>query len=154
MGDDYSRILRDGISKALHSRLGVDDYLRNLRDGKLGDDYFFFSEYETWALVFGNHIGHEEFEYTMENLFKDVRKMLEIRDKIIKECLDKEKLEKAKSRLALSKALHSRLGADTPLDIDIMDKINKNLTGRGKSGKKHSKKRNSKKRKNTKKKSK
>ena len=50
--------------------------------------------------------------------------MLETRDKIIRECLDKEKLEKARGRLELSKALHSRLGADTPLDIDVMDKIN------------------------------
>ena len=95
--------------------------------------------------------AYEEFESVMENLFKDVRELLATKDLIIKECLDKEKLEKAKSRLALSKALHSRLGADTPLDIDIMDKINKNLTGRGKSGKKSNKKG---KKKKTKKKSK
>ena len=127
----------------------ADDYLRILIDSN-----DILHKYEMWSFQFGNHIGYEEFENTMENFFKDVREMLTTRDKIIKECLDKEKLEKAKSRLALSKTLHSRLGADTPLDIDIMDKINKNLTGRGKSGKKHSKKRNSKKRKKTKKKSK
>lgn len=79
--------------------------------------------------------------------YADIEKMLAIRDKIIKEFLDKEKLEKAKSRLALSKASHSRLGADTPLNPDVMDKINKNLTGRGKHSKggKPNKKRNSKK---------
>ena len=120
----------------------ADDYLRNLRDGKLGDDYFFFREYNEWKWSFVYQTGDpDEFERKMESMFEDVRKMLATRDKIIKECLDKEKLEKAKSRLALSKALHSRLGADTPLDIDIMDKINKNLTGRGKrSSKKYNKK--------------
>ena len=124
----------------------ADDYLRNLRDGKLGDDYFFFSEYNDWKWSFAGQTGDpDEFERKMESMFEDVRKMLATRDKIIKECLDKEKLEKAKSRLALSKASHSRLGADTPLNKDIMDKINKNLTGKGKSGKKHSKKSNKKK---------
>jgi len=133
----------------------ADDYLRNLRDGKLGDDYFFFREYNDWKWSFAGQTGDpDEFESVMESMFEDVRKMLATRDLIIKECLDKEKLEKAKSRLALSKASHSRLGADTPLNKDIMDKINKNLTGKGKSGKKHSKKRNSKKKKKTKKKSK
>ena len=80
--------------------------------------------------------------------YADIEEMLETRDKIIREYLDKEKLEKARSRLALSKALHSRLGENTPLDIDVIDKINKNLIGRGK----HSKKLNRKKRNKSKKK--
>ena len=64
----------------------------------------------------------------LRELYANVEEMLETRDKIIRECLDKEKLEKARSRLALSKTLHSRLGENTPLDIDVIDKINTNLS--------------------------
>ena len=127
-----------------------------MANNNFGDDYnSFYREYNDWISEFAYETGNpDEFESVMETMFDDIEDLLATRDLIIKECLDKEKLEKAKSRLALSKTLHSRLGADTPLNKDIMDKINKNLTGRGKSGKKRSKKRNSKKRKNTKRKSK
>ena len=73
----------------------ADDYLRNLRDGKLGDDYFFFREYNDWKWSFaGKTCVPYEFERKMESMFEDVRKMLATRDKIIKEFLDKEKLYK------------------------------------------------------------
>ena len=127
-----------------------------MANNNFGDAYnSFYRKYNDWISELAYETGYpDEFKSVMEDMFDDIEDLLATRDLIIKECLDKEKLEKAKSRLALSKASHSRLGADTPLDIDIMDKINKNLTGKGKSGKKHSKKRNSKKKKKTKKKSK
>ena len=80
----------------------------------------------------------------VKEFYEDVEKMLETRDKIIKECKDKEKLEMAKSRLALGKSLHSRLGADAPLDIDVIGKIKEEYTGklaRGKPGKRSKSKR-------------
>ena len=92
----------------------------------------------------------------VKEFYKDVEKMLETRDKIIKECRDKEKLEMAKSRLALGKSLHLRLSGDSSLqDTDVIDKIKEEYTGmraRGKPGKRS--KRKGSKRKRTKKASK
>ena len=87
----------------------------------------------------------------VKQFYADVEKMLKTRDKIIKECRDKEKLEMAKSRLALGKSLHSRLAADSSLqDTDVIDEIKKRYTGmraRGKPGKRSKRKRSKGKRK-------
>ena len=78
-------------------------------------------------------------------LYRDVYAMLKTRDKIINEYLDKENLEKARGRLAVASGLHPRLGTNTPIADDLIEKITTNLTGRGKHGKKlSSKKRNKK----------
>jgi hypothetical protein len=81
----------------------------------------------------------------------------ERKEEIEKERLEKlEKLEKANRRLAVAKSLNIRLGGDTPLNPDLMDKITAELIGAQtkKSKKKKTKKRKSKKRKSKKKKSK
>ena len=81
----------------------------------------------------------------------------ERKEEIEKERLEKlEKLEKANRRLAVAKSLNIRLGGDTPLNPDLMDKITAELIGAQtkKSKKKKSKKKKSKKKKSKKKKSK
>jgi hypothetical protein len=113
-------------------------------------DWWGISRIHTELTGLINTGGDDNNSPKLRELYANVEEMLETRDKIIRECLDKEKLEKARSRLALSKTLHSRLGENTPLDIDVIDKINTNLIGRGK----HSKKLNRKKRNKSKKKSK
>ena len=93
----------------------------------------------------------------VKQFYADVEKMLETRDKIIREYRDKEKLEMAKSRLALGKSLHSRLGEDAPLDIDVIGEIKEKYTGmraRGKPGKRSKRKRSKRKKKTGKKRSK
>lgn len=68
---------------------------------------------------------------------------------------DRMNLEKARSRLAVASGLHPRLGTNTPIADDLIEKITTNLTGRGKHGKKlSSKKRNKKSKKKKTKKSK
>jgi len=61
--------------------------------------------------------------------------------------LDEKLLENDKSRLALAESLHERLGADTPLAHDVLEKIKTNLIGSAKvkNKKTKSKKRKSKK---------
>ena len=46
--------------------------------------------------------------------------------------LDEKLLENDKSRLALAESLHERLGADTPLAHDVLEKIKTNLIGSAK----------------------
>ena len=58
----------------------------------------------------------------------------------LKERQEEERLQIAKSRLALASGLHSRLGANTPLVPDVIDKISQNITGKGKGKKKKKKK--------------